>query len=219
MNKKNNDEKSISFVLVGILTIVVAIAGSTYAFFSASVSNNTVISGESAYVATPFTLAIDKIYPTTSGKKLIPQLGSAINSAVSNNCIDGNGNAICMVYKITITNKASTPYYVTAKLNLTVPSTMTHLKWASSTSQGSGYSTSGYASTANNIFDPSSTALTTLYLGANNTSLTRYVVFWIQEMNEAQYDSGTFNATVTVDGYSTNTVSESTKGISSTIRS
>lgn len=225
MNKKNNDGKGISLVLVGILTIVIAIAGSTFAFFNVTASNTTKISGSSAYSASSLTLTVDLLYPTSNdaSKQLIPQLGTAINTATNpdNECVDGNGNAVCRVYKIEVSNKTSMPYYVTTKLNLTVPSTMEHLKWASSTSPNSGYNTTGYDSSKTDIISPSNTGnLQTTLLSAQGTSgatATYYVVFWIQETGSAQTDSGTFNASVEVNGYSSSTASSANQGITSTI--
>lgn len=226
MDKKNNDGKGISLVLVGILTIVIAIAGSTFAFFSVTASNTNKITGSSAYSASSLTLTVELLYPTSANKdkQLVPQLGTAINTATNttNKCVDGNGNAVCRVYKIDVSNKTSMPYYVTTKLNLTVPSTMEHLKWASSTSPNSGYNTTGYDSSKTDIKSPSNTGanLQTTLLSAQGTSgatATYYVVFWIQETGSAQTDSGTFNATVEVNGYSSSTASSANQGITSTI--
>lgn len=239
MDKKNNDGKSISFVLIGILTIVVAIAGSTYAYFSATVSNNTVISGESAYVAAPFTLTVTHSTGSKVGSKyLVPQKDEFIQNAIYNEtieeeakryigCVDGNGNAVCKVYTITIKNNTTTKYYITGTLSFNITGTMSNLKWALGTSATQGFpsSTNGPFYTPNTVTSstPNSSKTTqtdVLEAGteiAGNASKSYYVVIWISETGAAQTDSGKFTSTVSFDGY--NDSSKAVGGISSTIRS
>lgn len=230
--KKNNDVKGISLISIGILTIVVAIAGATFAFFQVSISNNTAITGTSAYTASPFTLNVTHSTSGTAGTKaLIPQSDEYIQSAVTAGCVDANSNAICKVYTITIQNKTTTKYYVNGTLTFaTTPATtstagMPNLKWAMGTSATAGFpsTTSGPFYSTFNTFTTNTSATTQTTTIVNNLALTAnatqtyYVVVWISETGAAQSDNGTFTGTVTFNGFSDsgNTIS----GVTSTIRS
>lgn len=223
-SRKNNDGKGISIVLVGILTIVVAIAGASFAFFQVTVTSDAnKIKGESAFTSTALEVTITQKLPETANntKKLIPQLGTYINSAVSttNKCVDGNGNLVCRVYEVKVTNKTTTPYYITGTMNLTAPNTMPNLKWSKSTTANSGFTAAGYTKAVTNVLDPSKGATASTTLLSASGSHTFYLVFWIQETGSAQTDTGTFTASLTFNGYSSSTVSNATQGVTSTIRS
>lgn len=205
--KKNNDSKGITMITIAILTIVVAIAGATYAYFSATATNNNTISGTSAYTQNALSISVD-LSKGDKTKSLVPQLDSAIQSAVTNNCADASGNAICQVYTITVTNNTQTKYYLTGTLALTA-SSMDNLKWTTGTS-----ATAGFSGTSAHEKSYTSLASNVALAGGGSTSF--YVVIWISEKNEAQSDSGTFTGTVTFDGYGTDGTSG---GITSTIRS
>ena len=113
IKSQNNDGKGITLITVGILTIIVAIAGATFAFFQVTATNNN-ITGESAYVANNLELKVT-LSSTAATGKLVPQLEKtgttnilqkAVTGATGKgSCIDENVNTICKVYTITVTNK------------------------------------------------------------------------------------------------------------------
>lgn len=220
--KKNNDYKGISLITVGILTIVVAIAGSTFAFFAVSATNSNTIKGSSAYTTTALNLTVsDKTSSTVGTKALIPQLDSAIKNAITANggCIDGNGNAICKVYEVIIKNNTTTGYYIDAKLSFSA-STMPHLKYQvvnSSTKLTSLTEISGVFTNGTGTDASSQTTFVNRVSYAASAEKYYYVVVWISETGSAQTDSGSFTGTVQVDGYST--TGAATSGVTSTITS
>lgn len=220
IEKKNNDSKGITLITVGILTIIVAIAGATFAFFQVTATNNN-ITGESAYKADNLELKVT-LSSTTATGKLVPQLEKAgttniLQKAVTGatgkgSCIDANGNTICKVYTITVTNKTSTKFYVTGTLSL-VAENMPNLKWATGTS-----ATAGFDGTSTTTVHPKTdTSLASNVELAGGASKSYFIVVWISETGEAQTDSGTFTGTVTFNGYSTSGTTVS--GVTSTIRS
>lgn len=220
IENKNNDGKKISFIIVGILTIVVAIAGASFAFFQVTASNNNVIKGTSAYTTNNLSLSVTLSSSYATGK-LVPQLekiGStnllqkAVTGTNSKSCVDGNNNTICKVYTITITNNTDTKFYVTGTLSL-VADSMPNLKWGTGTSATTGFD--GVTTSA--VHEKTYTSLASNVELAANTSASYYVVVWISETGSAQTDSGSFTGTVTFNGYSTSGTSVS--GITSTIRS
>ena len=220
IKSQNNDGKGITLITVGILTIIVAIAGATFAFFQVTATNNN-ITGESAYVANNLELKVT-LSSTAATGKLVPQLEKtgttnilqkAVTGATGKgSCIDENGNTICKVYTITVTNKTSTKFYVTGTLSL-YAANMTNLKWATGTS-----ATAGFDGTSTTTVHPKNyTSLVSNVELAGGASKSYFIVVWISETGAAQTDSGNFTGTVTFNGYSTSGTTVS--GITSTIRS
>ena len=220
IKSQNNDGKGITLITVGILTIIVAIAGATFAFFQVTATNNN-ITGESAYVANNLELKVT-LSSTAATGKLVPQLEKtgktnilqkAVTGATGKgSCIDENGNTICKVYTITVTNKTSTKFYVTGTLSLDAAN-MQNLKWATGTS-----ATAGFDGTSTTTVHPKNyTSLVSNVELAGGASKSYFIVVWISETGAAQTDSGNFTGTVTFNGYSTSGTTVS--GITSTIRS
>lgn len=200
-NVKISSGKGITLVSFGIMTLVAAIAGATFAFFQATASAE--ISGGSAYSNDPLELTIVHETQTAVGnKKLIPQYDSNIQAAITGGtngpCVDSSGQAVCKVYSIKVTNKTSTNYYLdgqlsfatkngkspvtttiydsnTGEYNKVSSTTMPNLKWALGTSPTAGFPANGefYSS-----FNTSSSATQTVslsdpfYLGKSTTSAT-----------------------------------------------
>ena len=129
-NLEKKESKIMFFSLLGVLTLITAIAGATYAYFSATATNNNVIKGESAYDANALKLEVNQV--SAGEGKLVPQLNSAIQKAVEGasgkgSCIDANGNTICKVYSIKITNNSNVALNVSGTLTLTATN-MTNLR-------------------------------------------------------------------------------------------
>lgn len=201
--KKDNTNKGLLFSIVGVLTLVVAIAGATYAFFSATANNAGTIEGTAATAE----LALDVLQEAGGTGKLIPQLGTAINSAAATNCVDGNTNTICQIYSLKVTNNSTATVSLNGSIAFAGIENMSNLKFTTSEAKASGYSTTGtVAATSATIMPNSSFSL------APTDSKTIYLIVWIEETGSAQNDSGTFNATVTFN-------SSDGKGITSTITS
>ena len=215
--ERNNDNKALLFTIVGVLTLIVAIAGSTYAFFSVSATNTDVIKGGSAYDADTLQLAITQKSSGTG--ELVPQKDTAIQNAVTGTggqtCKDANGNTICKVYEIVITNTSTVKLNVTGTLTLTA-NNMPNLKWTKGTS-----ATAGFPTPTGTYYTKANTALadTTLNAsGQSGNSATFYVVIWISETGTAQTDKDEFTGVVTFTGYIEGSDGSSVGGITSTIR-
>lgn len=210
--EKDTERKGISFSVLIILTLVVAIAGSTYAFFSVSVTDSS-ITGSSAYNARSFELTVTHLTSAASGK-LIPQLDSAINTAVNttNNCKDARGNTVCQLYQVTVKNVSEVTYYISGTFTLNAE-TMDNIKWAVASSR-TGFDTAAKnAKTVTTLVN-----ITSATQLAPQGSQTYYIVVWISETGASQTDSGTFTGTITFNGHSS-TTGDAASGITSTIRS
>ena len=204
--------------------MVVSITGATFAYFALTVSNNTAITGTTA--TANLTLSVEEqTLKTPNTGKIVPQLGTAIGTAVNNTnkCVDANGNIVCKVYKITVTNGSSAGALVNGTITFTNYSGTTNLRWrridsattATTSTANTSYAPSGVTVAMNEEDDlttgsecvPSDsskrTGCTDVSLAASSGSETYYIVVWVQETGSDQTtaDAGkTFNATVKFEG-------------------
>ncbi len=183
--------QGIFYGVIGVATLIVAIIGATFAYFTATASNETTIQGNAASVG--LTLSVEKV--SHGDKGLVPQLETALSSAMKgmdsagtgeDSCIDGNGNTVCQVYKITVGNTGTAEAKLTGTLDLTEGS-VTNLKWATVTGWGSKPTAEG-AKDDNNLVENVTIS--------GSGSKEYYVVIWIEETEDAQSDSGSFTGTV-----------------------
>lgn len=120
---ENSKGRGIFLGVVSVATLIVAIIGATFAWFSASVG-----SGENDVNLTAYQfdaeLTVDRVFPTAenASKKIIPfvpdkvlregqgdqtnNMNYALNEA-KNKCVDSSGYLVCSLYKITVTNNGS----------------------------------------------------------------------------------------------------------------
>ena len=229
--KKNRVDSKILVLIVAIATLVISVTGATYAFFALSVSNSTAITGNTA--STQLTLSVEpQTLKSPNTGVMVPQLGSAIGTAMNatNKCVDANGNVVCKVYKITVTNGSTAAALVNGTIKFT-SFTTTNLRWRradsatalSNTTTGS-YAVSGVTVAVGSEVDlisgaaciPSSSSAgctdISLATGASGVQ-TYYIVVWLEETNSDQSGTDankTFNATVKFEG-------ADGKGVTSTI--
>ena len=186
-----NNGKGMFYGVIGVATLIVAIIGATFAYFTATASNTSTIAGNAASVG--LTLSVEKV--SNGDKGLVPQLETALSSAMKgvdgagtgvDSCIDANGNTVCQVYKITVGNTGTAEAKLTGTLDLTKGS-VTNLKWATVTGWGSNPAAQG-AKADNKLVENVTIS--------GSGSEEYYVVIWIEETNAAQEDSGGFSGTV-----------------------
>ena len=114
MNEQRNNGRGIFYGVIGVATLVVAIVGATFAYFTASAANNS-ITGNMATVK--LALNVEKVSSADNNIGMIPMSNSMIEAAVSNAsgkgvCVDNNGNPVCQIYQITLTNDSSAGQFV-----------------------------------------------------------------------------------------------------------
>ena len=232
MEEKNKKLDSKVFVLiVAIATLVISITGATYAFFALSVSNNNTITGNTA--TTSLTLSVvEQELKTPNTGVMVPQLSSAIGTAMNttNKCVDTNGNIVCKVYKITVTNGSTAAATINGTIKFTSFAT-SNLRWrrAASATTLSADTTGSYAASAVSVTIDAETDLisggacvpsagtatctdVTIAAGGHEDY---YIVVWLFETGSEQQatDSGKkFDATVKFEG-------ADGRGITSTITS
>ena len=120
---ENSKGRGIFLGVVSVATLIVAIIGATFAWFSASVG-----SGKNDVNLTAYQfdaeLTVDRVFPTAenASKKIIPfvpdkvlneglenetnNMNYALNEA-TDKCVDSSGYLVCSLYKITVTNNGS----------------------------------------------------------------------------------------------------------------
>lgn len=226
MDENNRKGSGVFYAVVGVATLVVAIIGATFAYFSATATNNDTIIGSTA-TGNNIALAVTPIAPVTEAKtrteNMIPMLEADLQTGLTGtdrkSCIDSNGNTVCQVYKVTVTNNGATAVTLDATLNLTTAKgsgegTGANMKWQlieSATTEGT-VGTMKSQGTAELFADNLSLAAT--------TSQDFYIVVWLLETEGPQdnTDAGiNYTGTVTVNavGADGNTTSGLTASFSS----
>ena len=103
--KKLKLKENQKLLIGGVLLFVamLAIVGYTYSFFQAEDKDTGTITGTVASVS--LSIQVNKLAPDGAEKGLVPQLDSAITSAVvgtQGNCVDDNNNTVCQVYEAVV---------------------------------------------------------------------------------------------------------------------
>ena len=122
----NRNKNNILYAVIGVLTLIVSVAGATFAYYTATASNNATITGNMASVTFGLTVTKSTTVDETKGG-LIPMTNSMVEKALTANasdntkgiCVDDNGNAVCQVYKIVVLNTGSASMFVDGYVTLT----------------------------------------------------------------------------------------------------
>lgn len=123
MDEQTIKRNNILYVAIGVMTLIITTIGATFAYYTATESNGNVIGGNMATIN--FELDVAKVTTADTDKGgLIPMTNSMVEKAVSNAsekgiCVDDNNNAVCQIYKITVTNDSSASMFVDGYVTLT----------------------------------------------------------------------------------------------------
>ena len=202
MKEENNNEKTFNkpliYAICGVALLIVTIAGSAYAYFTATASNTTGIQGNTLDVQ----MSIASVTRVSKGTgDLIPihdgtaghdsQLSTATNS--TNDCVDTKGYTVCQIYQVVINNAGANA--TTVDTSITLSSASTDIKWAKMSARNTFNSTLP----TNNYLAQSVTL--PAKSGSTNGSVTQYFVVYLKNTGADQTtaDSGkSFTGTVTV---------------------
>lgn len=186
----NNNTKKIVLSIIVVLFIVFLAIGGTFAFYSASQSNNNTMKGSTYSFDTDLTLR------TVTNPGLVPTSDSIIITSLNsaNSCISVDNNGICNIYEITLKNNASVAETFKGKIKTGSGTTYTtnHLKYQLYTLSGSTYSSvsdaSNLSSTANSVnnFTSSSNDLSITISG--NQTQKYYLVIWLSDIGANQLE-------------------------------
>ncbi len=94
-------------LIMSIITFLVILVGSTFAYFNVSASSGEGAVGMEAAI---FDIRLD-ILPLYTGKPLIPTNDSDISAAYNNNCVDMYDRGACSAYTMTVENHGTKTVY------------------------------------------------------------------------------------------------------------
>ena len=120
--QRKNNGRGIFYGVIGVATLVVAIIGATFAYFTATASaGENIITGNMASIN--FGLTVEKVTTVDETKGgMIPMSNTMVEAASSNSdgvCTDDNGNAVCQIYRITVTNTGTASLFLDGYVTLT----------------------------------------------------------------------------------------------------
>ena len=180
---ENNNGRGLFYGVIGVATLIVAIIGATFAYFSvnASITNNNGISGDTVNVSdTTITGTLTRETPSTVS--MVPlkteDLQKGITGEGGQQCIDKNGAKVCDIYTLTINNTSSAPVSLTGNLTITATD-MADLRWALIES-----TTSATGATAKEVSD--TVIVANEVLAATTGTKTYYFVIWFNETDADQ---------------------------------
>ena len=220
--EENRKGPGVFYAVVGVATLVVAIIGATFAYFSASATNDKVITGNTAE-AGGVELTITPV--TTTGTNMLPlnlmdntkatdpasgaadQFADALGATKGASCKDSNGNNVCQVYSITVKNKSTTST-VQVRGTLNLASEATNMKWqlleTGTSTARADFATVVDKGVTGNVTVGGNTGATGAAAASQNlaaeASATYYVLVWLEETGAAQETadaSKSFTGTVT----------------------
>lgn len=192
---ENNNGRGLFYGVIGVATLIVAIIGATFAWFSvnANITNNNGISGSTVELNdTTITGTLTRV--TQSTVSMVPlkteELQKGITGEGGQQCIDKNGAKVCDIYTLTINNTSSAPVSLAGNLNITATD-MTDLRWSLLKS-----TTSAEGATAKEVND--TVIVANELLAAETGTKTYYFVIWFNETDRPQNEQAGKSYTGTV---------------------
>ncbi len=122
---EKEDKRGIFFGVIGVLTLIVAIIGASFAYFSINAqSEEDALTVQAATVQIVYndgeSVAIQDIIPSTEEIALRAYTrAQGEGSSSYTPCIDDNNRTVCGVYEFTLTNEGTNAVNVTAKVTPT----------------------------------------------------------------------------------------------------
>ena len=189
--------------VIGVLTLIVAIVGATFAYFSTQVNSaNESVNINSYQFAT--SLAFKEVYPTKEHKALIPLDSKAKNGeityldkALSEGCVDAKGYQVCAVYEAALTNTADdvvlTPTF-DVTTNEFVNETNSNVYALLAAANGSEETPTAFTYNRENATNVIAAKNALTYNGQSTITVTNgqtakyYLILWLENLEESQPD-------------------------------
>ena len=193
---ENNNGRGLFYGVIGVATLIVAIIGATFAYFSvnASITNNSDIAGSTVELSdTTITGTLTRETPSTVS--MVPlktaDLQKGITGEGGQQCIDANGAKVCDIYTLTINNTSNAPVSLAGNLNITATD-MADLRWSLLESPDSAT-----GATAKAVSD--TVIVANELLAAKNGTKTYHFVIWFNEteLNQNAQAGKSYTGTVT----------------------
>jgi len=189
LDKNERKGQGTFYMIIAMLTLIVAIVGATFAYFSLQASDENTVKGNAAKVG--LSLEVRKVSVDATGD-LVPLDELLLEKAIkgdsdtgSQMCVDKNWNTVCQVYEVKVTNEGTAATAVNGTLTLTAE-TITNLKWQIMTDQDTPVTDSGQFKTTDDTEIAKNDTVE-----ANPGTKSYYIMIWIDEIEEDQNDSDT----------------------------
>ena len=200
MEENNRKGPGVFYAVVGVATLVVAIIGATFAYFSAQASTNEGdITGGTLDIKQSFSVEAVRVYKddTVASDNLVPSDAGAnitnIKNAMTAKCVN-NGYTGCHIYKITAKSGQTLN---TASLNLTLTQTgatdVAAWKYVTFTGEGDAAALVEGKSGSFNVTTP-----VDLHSGASvtgGTDVVYYLMIYLENKDASQNETGANLAT------------------------
>ena len=214
---ENNGGKGLFYGVIGVATLIVAIIGATFAWFTATAA------GDQKTTVTSGNLVIEYTDNTTMvATNLKPATEAQVEAAYANNrCAHTgdvadiqNNESVCSVYQFTVTNSGSLYAVLTASLSEFAITTAGAGATAVTTDEEITAGKFKYAvvdtapGTAAGTFTGAALASASDIITSNRlapgSSTTKYIVVWLDSTANNSYQAVSANAKVTVNAVQTN---------------
>ena len=191
--------------VIGVLTLIVAIVGATFAYFSTQVNS----AGDSVNLTSyqfATSLSFKEVYPTKEHKALIPlastQTGGTesvtyLDKALSEGCVDKDGYQVCAVYEAALTNTADdvvlTPSF-DVSANGFLDETSSNVYALLATANGVEETPTAFTYNRANATNVVAASNPFTYNGQSTITVTSgqtvkyYLVIWLENLDESQPD-------------------------------
>lgn len=180
---ENNNGRGLFYGVIGVATLIVAIIGATFAYFSvsANIANKNDIAGSTVELSdTTIAGTLTRVTPSTVS--MVPlkteELQKGITGEGNQKCIDENGAKVCDIYTLTINNTSNAPVSLAGNLNITATD-MADLRWSLLESPDSAT-----GATAKAVSD--TVIVANEVLAAKTGTKTYHFVIWFNETEENQ---------------------------------
>ena len=189
--------------VIGVLTLIVAIVGATFAYFSTQVNSAADSVNITSYQFAT-SLAFKEVYPTKEHKALIPLDSKAKNGeityldkALSEGCVDAKGYQVCAVYEAALTNTADdvvlTPSF-DVTTNEFVNENNSNVYALLAAANGSEETPTAFTYNRENATNVIAAKNALTYNGQSTITVTSgqtakyYLILWLENLNESQPD-------------------------------
>lgn len=155
---ENNNGKGIFYGVIGVATLIVAIIGATFAYFTATTTSSEYVQGQAATASLKVNVRrmtgwsesegnVSLTPDTEKGEKLpsyvmVPQPDTTLDDALvgtgGNECIDAGGSLVCSIYKIVVQNTGSAAITVNGYIDFYSSSTTADGQVGAGTEGGTG---------------------------------------------------------------------------------
>lgn len=213
MEDNNRKGPGVFYAVVGVATLVVAIIGATFAYFSASVTpgddSDDVTGGTLELSASDLSLTVTRVNKTITDKDHVSSLdlvptdingadATSVNGAVAAHC-EADGYTGCHLYKVVASSNVTVDAADIQVDELTTTSSKNKAEWQYSIFEGTDVTATKIVKSG--AFEVASTAPVKFHTtGLDNTGVTYYLLVFVKNEESVQNDGATNDVQGTYNG-------------------